>query len=110
MALTKDEAIRTVREFLGRAAIKHDIREAYLFGSYASGNPKDYSDIDLAVVLGTEGSMEQYDQKSYRVFHEAQEFNSLLEVLCFHSREFEENASTIVKRIKMEGIPIAILS
>jgi predicted nucleotidyltransferase len=26
------------------------VREVYLFGSYANGNPNEYSDIDLAIV------------------------------------------------------------
>jgi predicted nucleotidyltransferase len=53
MALSKDEVIEIVNGFLKVIRQKHDVREAYLFGSFAQGTPKEYSDIDLAIVLGS---------------------------------------------------------
>ena len=34
------------------------VNQAYLFGSYAKGNPKSYSDIDVCVVSPKLGNME----------------------------------------------------
>jgi len=50
-ALTKRAAIKTVKEFvssLSDAGI--EIEKAILFGSYAAGRQKEWSDIDLALV------------------------------------------------------------
>jgi len=45
--------IKMVNMFLESLRQKHDVREAYLFGSFARGMAEDYSDVDLAVVLGS---------------------------------------------------------
>lgn len=51
MALSKDEVINIVKGFLNYSRKKHYIKQAYIFGSYAKGIAKDYSDIDIAIVL-----------------------------------------------------------
>ncbi|MBI3391835.1 MAG: nucleotidyltransferase domain-containing protein [Nitrospirae bacterium] len=107
MALTKDDALEIARSFLVEAKKQHEISSAYLFGSYVSGREKDWSDIDLAVVLaGKSISHDRYVSESFEIFHEAQEYNSLLEVVCFRQEEFEEIGASIVSRIKREGIPV----
>jgi len=107
MALPKDEVIEIVSSFLKVARQGHDVREAYLFGSFAKGVPKDYSDVDLAIVLGSVRSSEEppFDE-SFNLFHEAQRFNSLLEVVCFRQEEFDKDAGSLVKKIKKEGIRV----
>lgn len=107
MALTKDDAIGIAQSFLARAKKEHRIVSAYLFGSYARGRQKDYSDIDLAVVLAGETmSPDRYADETFEIFHEAQEYNSLLEVVCFRQEEFEENGASIIERIKKEGVVV----
>ena len=105
MALSKDEVIEIVNSFLEVARQRHDVREAYLFGSFAKGAPKDYSDVDLAIVLGSINASEEppFDE-SFKIFHEAQQFNSLLEVVCFRQEEFDKDGGSLVKQIKKEGI------
>ncbi len=94
-----------VNGFLEVLRQKHDVREAYLFGSFAKGATKDYSDIDVAIVLRSLDSSEgsPFDE-AFEIFHEAQNYNSLLEVVCFVEEEFDEDAATLVRRIKKEGI------
>lgn len=107
MALTKDDALEIARSFLAKARKEHKIVSAYLFGSYSSGRQKDYSDIDLAVVLGGEATPpDRYADEAFEIFHEAQEYNSLLEVVCFRQEEFEENGASIIGRIKKEGVAV----
>ena len=107
MALSKDEVIKMVNEFIELLRQKHDIRGVYLFGSYARGFPAEYSDVDLAVVLGAfESSQEDPYDESFRIFHEAQKYNSLLEVICFGLEEFDQDGGALVKRIKAEGIKL----
>lgn len=105
MALSKDEVIQIANGFLNLLCKKHDVREAYLFGSFAKGIEKDYSDVDLAVVLGALDTSEDspFDE-TFRIFHEAQEYNSLLEVVCFVKEEFDRDGGALVKVIKKEGI------
>jgi predicted nucleotidyltransferase len=105
MALSKDEVIRIANGFLETIRDKHDVRQAYIFGSFAKGTAKAYSDVDLAVVLASSDlSEESLFDENFRIFHEAQEYNSLLEVVCFRQEEFDQDGGAIVKKIKKEGI------
>lgn len=105
MALSKDEVIKIVNGLLERLSQKHDIREVYLFGSFAKDVTKDYSDVDLAIVLGSlDVSEESPFDESFKIFHEAQEYNSMLEVVCFDQEEFNGNVGSLIRQIKKEGI------
>ena len=106
MAYTKDEAIDLAKKFLNEASKMHHIQTAYLFGSYARDVQKDYSDIDIAIVLSNISRGRRYYNETVEIFHEAQEYNSLLEVICFREDEFEKNGESIVTQIKKEGIVI----
>jgi predicted nucleotidyltransferase len=105
MALSKDEVIRLASDFLDQVRKRHDVRQAYLFGSFATGTAKDYSDVDLAIVLGSlDASGESPLGEDFVIFHEAQEYNSLLEVICFVQEEFDRDGGALVRLIKKEGI------
>ncbi len=107
MALSKDEVIQMVKEFLEQVRRKHDVRDAYLFGSFAKGTPADYSDVDLAIILGgPPGLGESLFDESFMIFHEAQEFNSRLEVICFPQEEFDQDGGVLARQIKKEGIKL----
>ncbi|MHB1455838.1 MAG: nucleotidyltransferase family protein [Armatimonadota bacterium] len=51
--MDKSYVIECVRLFAERARQKMDVRQVYLFGSYARGTATDLSDIDVAVVTNT---------------------------------------------------------
>lgn len=106
MAYTQNEALELVKSFLKKASKKHPIQFAYLFGSYARGTQKDYSDIDVAVGLGEIALPNKYFEETFEIFHEAQEYNPVLEVICFKKDEFIRNGESIVVQIKKEGIRI----
>lgn len=107
MALSKDEVIQLVTGFIQLLRQQHDVREVYLFGSFAKGVAKEYSDIDLAVVLGSsEKSTPPPFDESFTIFHEAQKYNSLLEVVCFDKEEFDRDGGTLARQIKKEGIKL----
>jgi predicted nucleotidyltransferase len=105
MALSKDEVIKVANGFLDLIRQTYVVRQAYLFGSFVKGTPKDYSDVDLAIVLDSldpsEGS--PFDT-NFRIFHEAQKYNSLLEVVCFVQEEFDRDGGALVQLIKKEGL------
>jgi predicted nucleotidyltransferase len=108
MAYTKNEAVEIAKTFLIQAAKKHPIRSAYLFGSYAKGIQRDYSDIDIAAVFSEAIEQKKYYEETVEIFHEAQEYNSTLEVICFREDEFEKDGGTIVAQIKKEGVKIEL--
>jgi predicted nucleotidyltransferase len=105
MALSKDDIIKIANGFLELIRQKYDVKQAYLFGSWATGTTKGYSDVDLAIVLGASANFEPSPFNEYfQIFHEAQKYNSLLEVISFVQNDFDERKSTLVKKIKKEGI------
>ena len=86
-------------------AKKHPIKSAYIFGSYARGNPHAQSDIDIALVLESVRDGSPFDER-FEMFHELQKYNSLYEVVCFLEVEFLREDETLIKHIKAEGIRI----
>ena len=50
MAFSEDQIIEIIKGFIARLRQEIPIKQLILFGSYAHGNPKEYSDIDLAVI------------------------------------------------------------
>jgi predicted nucleotidyltransferase len=100
MALSKDEVINMINGFIEVLRHKHDVRQVYLFGSFAKGTLKEYSDVDLAIVLGSQDQSEESPfEENFRIFHEAQEYNSLLEVVCFLQEEFDQDGWLLFKKI-----------
>ncbi len=63
--------------------------------------------MDLAIVLGNASQAEDslFD-KQFMIFHEAQEFNSRLEVVCFPKEEFDQDGGALARRVKKEGIKL----
>ena len=105
MALPKDEVIKIANGFIERIRKKHDVRQVYLFGSFATDMAKDHSDADVAIVLGSLASSEDSPfSEDFEIFHEAQKYNSLLETVCFVEEEFDRNDSILIKKIKKEGV------
>ena len=51
--MDKAQVLELVRQFTARARQALDVRQVILFGSHARGAAGDYSDIDVAVVVGT---------------------------------------------------------
>lgn len=105
MALTKDQIIKDIRDLLLQLREKHDIKGAYLFGSYARGNPSTHSDVDVAVVVGSLRDGSPFDE-SFEIFHEVQQYNSLFEVVCFREDEFVKEDTVLLEHIRREGIKI----
>ena len=52
-----------LRHLLGALSEHFTIREAFLFGSYAKGNPSEYSDVDLAIVSDDFEGVRLYDRQ-----------------------------------------------
>jgi predicted nucleotidyltransferase len=105
MADARDQIIEGLKAVLEEIKGRHDIKEAYLFGSYARGNPEKHSDVDVAVVLGSFRNGSLFDER-FEIFHEFQERSSLFEVVCISEDDFRRGETTIVRIIKREGIKL----
>ena len=49
--MDKRKAIMTAQNYVNNVSKKYELAQAFLFGSYAKGNYRSDSDIDVAVVL-----------------------------------------------------------
>jgi len=105
MDFGRDRIIQDVRALLLELKKEHDIKAAFLFGSHARGTSAGYSDIDVAVVLGSFKDGSPFDER-FDIFHEVQQRNSLIEVVCLSEIEFNKGEEMLVRHIKREGIRI----
>ena len=107
MAYSKDDAVTVIRTFLESIRLNLPIERAYLFGSYATGRNRDYSDIDLAIVSPAVNIRNSL-AVNQDIFHRAMLYNVDLEPICFSPEEFEKEELPIVLDIKRTGIEIAM--
>ena len=109
MAYSKDEVIALIRTFVEDLRRDFPINRAFLFGSYARGQIKDYSDIDLALICPAITSANSFELNQ-KIFHRAMLFNVELEPICFSPEEFEQEQLPIIQDIKQSGVEIAVPS
>ena len=88
--------------FLERDNIK--INEAILFGSYAKGNYREDSDIDIALVSDGFKGVRFYDRKKLSRY--SIELDSRIESHPFNSKDFQAENNSFVKEIISTGIRI----
>jgi len=99
MALSEDQVDEIIKGFIARLSQEIPVKEIILFGSYASGNPKEYSDIDLAVISDWFEGMTKIESMQY-LSRIAASYNSLIEALPFTEKEYKN----LDKRTFLAGI------
>jgi len=87
MALSEDQVAKIIRGFIAELKREIPIKEFILFGSYAKGDPKEYSDIDLAVVSDWFEGKPKIENMQY-LSRIAAAYNSLIEALPFTEEEY----------------------
>ena len=88
MALSEDQLKKIIKGFIAELRSKIPIKEIILYGSYAQGNPQEYSDIDLAVISDWFAGKPRIENMQY-LSKMAAGFNSLIEALPFTEEEYE---------------------
>ena len=64
MANKRNEVKKTIRRYLcGLQNMGIEVSQIILYGSYAKGRPKEYSDIDVAVVSPTFRKMDVFERQ-----------------------------------------------
>jgi len=87
LALSEDQVTKIIRGFIKELRREIPIKEFILFGSYAQGNPKEYSDIDLAVISDWFKGKPKIENMQY-LSRIAAAYNSLIEALPFTEEEY----------------------
>ena len=87
MALSEDQVAKIIRGFIAELKREIPIKEFILFGSYAKGDPKEYSDIDLAVISDWFEGKPRIENMQY-LSRIAASYNSLIEALPFTEEEY----------------------
>lgn len=91
------------RYFLLLNENKIEIKNAYLFGSYASGNFNELSDIDIALVSDYFEGVRIKDKDKIR--HITLSVSSLIETLPFNPKDFSKD-NPLVKEIIETGVKL----
>ena len=107
MPKTREEVLRNVREFRDRlAALYGDrLQGVYLYGSYARGDAREDSDIDIAVVLkGTVDAWEEDRVTSEITTDLSLRQNCLLMPFFLSEQERREGPFAVHRNIMSEGV------
>ncbi|MBI3581365.1 MAG: nucleotidyltransferase domain-containing protein [Nitrospinae bacterium] len=107
--LSKEEVLRIVREMHSKLDdIYGDrLKGVYLYGSYARGDARDDSDIDVAVVLaGTVRRGEELNRTKVFIPDLGVKENCFITPLFLSETQFNERNLDVVQFIAEEGIPV----
>lgn len=78
-----------IHKFMELVSGKYPLKAVYLFGSYASGNAKEYSDIDVALVSDNFEGSRFFDKKKLNKY--VLETSIDLEIHPFKTEDFTED-------------------
>jgi predicted nucleotidyltransferase len=87
VALSKAKLNKIIEGFISKLEDEIPVEEVILFGSYAHGNAKDYSDIDLAIISSWFQDKKHIENMQY-LSRLAAKYNSLIEALPFTAEEY----------------------
>jgi uncharacterized protein len=88
MALSEAKLNEIIKGFIVTLSQEIPIKEVILFGSYAQGQPKKYSDIDLAVISDWFEGRSKIESMQY-LSRIAATYNSFIEALPFTEKEYK---------------------
>lgn len=97
------EIEKIVHKYLSRLNQEKNITRAYLYGSYAKGNPGKWSDIDLAIV--SPDFSEDLFEERISLMKLAIRIDERIEPCPFRPEDFEQD-NPLVNEINVSGIEI----
>jgi hypothetical protein len=106
--LTKEEVLRIVRELHDKLDVIYGdrLKGVYLYGSYARGDAREDSDIDVAVVLvGEVDSWDERDRMGDIISDICLREDCLIMTMFISESEYREQPFSLHRNIAEEGIP-----
>lgn len=107
--LAKEEVLRIVREFHTQLDVVYGdrLKGVYLYGSYARGDARDDSDIDVAVVLSGEvDSWKELENTGDFISDVCIREDCFITTMFLSEREFKERPFDFHRNLAAEGIPV----
>jgi predicted nucleotidyltransferase len=95
---TKENIDIIVNRFINMIKKDISVEQVYLFGSYAKGNVKEYSDIDLAIVSNDFQGIRFYDRK--KLLKYLIKINTDIEIHTFKTEDFTTDDPFVAEIIK----------
>jgi predicted nucleotidyltransferase len=106
MVKTRDEVLALAQEYVDNANRFFSIKEAYLFGSYAAGNAKTESDIDIALVSEDFVTIPNYETLKF-LSRLSFSISTLIEPVVLTPEEINRpKLCTVSYEVKQKGIRI----
>ena len=103
MAMQKDQVDGIIKGFIARLEQEIPVQEVILFGSYAQGNPKEYGDIDLAVISEWFEGKPAIENLTF-LMRIASRYSTLIEALPFSEKEYQKiDQRSLLARIVQTG-------
>ena len=107
--MTKEEVLRIVRELHDQLDVIYGdrLKGVYLYGSYARGDAREDSDIDVAVVLtGSVNRGQEIDRMGDIISDICLDKDCFINSFFLSEREFQEKPFAVFRNIAAEGIPV----
>jgi predicted nucleotidyltransferase len=99
-----NQALKEARLFYERIKPELPIKKIFLYGSYAGGNPRDESDIDIGVVLDSSKTRDIFSS-GLLLWQVAHEIDVRIEPFCILSDEYDScEPASILAEIKRTSI------
>jgi predicted nucleotidyltransferase len=106
MAVKRNTAIKSVKRYIKELEKNNfPIQKAFIFGSYAKGNPKEESDIDIALISTVFTGDRFEDRRKIVPFR--RNIDSRIEPMPFRPEDFQEGG-ILIDVIKKTGKVINI--
>ena len=104
MAIATTSIMKVIKRYLQELEKEHiPVMKAFLFGSYAHGNPREESDIDIVVVSSAFSGDRFKDRR--RIVPLRRKIDSRIEPIPFRPKDFKKGG-VLADTIKKTGIVV----
>ena len=103
--MSKDQVTKTAQRFIAEVKKnKIPFTKAYLFGSYAKGTAKKWSDIDICIISDAFAG-KKWDENEKKLWRIRRNIDARIEPVGISLKEFS-SSSPLVSEIKSTGVLI----
>ncbi len=101
---TRNDVDVIIKKFIDLVKQEINIKNVYLFGSFAKGTNREYSDIDLAIISDDFDGIPYYDRK--RLIKYILKTSDNIETHPFKTADFSPDVNPFVEEILKTGIKV----